>query len=79
MTDGVASRLLPGVRTLGSAGNGRRESYAASDLHRIVSSRVCWDGEDLGALADVTPPPRFGFGSTPSAPGLTRVVSTVEV
>jgi hypothetical protein len=31
----------------------------------------------LGALADVDPPVRFGFGSTPRFPALVRVTTTV--
>jgi hypothetical protein len=77
--DPVARVLLPGVRTRGSAGGGRREWYGARDLHRIVSMHGSWDGADLGDLAPVDPPARFGFSSTPTRPSLTRVVSTVEL
>jgi hypothetical protein len=75
--DVVARRVLPGVRTRGSAGQGRRESYAALDLHRITGARVAWDGADQGGLTPVDPPVRFGFGSTPRAPSLVRVVTLV--
>jgi hypothetical protein len=75
--DVVAQRVLPGVRTRGSAGRGRREYYAARDLHRITGARVSWDGADQGGLAPVDPPVRFGFGSTPRAPSLVRVVTLV--
>ena len=67
------------TRTYGTAGNGRREWYGAQDLHRIVAVRATVDGADLGPLADVDPPVRFGFGSTPRAASLTIVTSTVEV
>jgi len=77
--DPVARVLLPGVRTRGSAGGGRREWYGARDLHRIVSMHGSWDGADLGDLAQVDPPARFGFSSTPTRPSVTRVVSTVEL
>jgi hypothetical protein len=76
--DLVARRVLPGVRTTGSAGGGRREYYAALDLHGLRAATAYWDGVDQGALAPVAPPVRFGFGSTPSAPSLTRVVTLVE-
>jgi hypothetical protein len=69
--------VLPGVRTRGSAGQGRREYYAALDLHRITGARVAWDGADQGGLTPVDPPVRFGFGSTPRAPSLVRVVTLV--
>ncbi len=75
--DVVARRVLPGVRTRGSAGQGRREYYAALDLHRITGARVAWDGVDQGGLTPVDPPVRFGFGSTPRAPSLVRVVTLV--
>jgi hypothetical protein len=77
--DPVARVVLQGVRTRGSAGGGRREWYGARDLHRIVSMHGSWDGADLGGLAPVDPPARFGFSSTPTRPSLTRVVSTVEL
>lgn len=79
LTDAAAGVLMPGVRTLGSAGSGRVEWYAPRDLHRIRWSRAAWEGRDLGALADVAPAPRFGFGSTPRTPCLTTLTSTVEV
>ncbi|MEU6843543.1 hypothetical protein ABZ930_16875 [Streptomyces sp. NPDC046716] len=71
--------LMPGVRTRGSAGGGRREWYAALDHHLVTAVDATWDGTDLGPLRAVHPPVRFGFGSAPRAPSLTRVVSTVEL
>ncbi|GAA3217923.1 hypothetical protein GCM10017691_00300 [Pseudonocardia petroleophila] len=78
VVDVVARRVLPGVRTRGSAGGGREEFYAALDLHRITSAAVDWDGADQGPLAPVDPPVRFGFGSTPRSPALTRVTTIVR-
>jgi hypothetical protein len=75
--DIVARRVLPGVCTRGSAGQGRREYYAALDLHRVRAASVAWHGVDQGGLAPVDPPVRFGFGSTPRAPSLVRVVTLV--
>lgn len=77
LCDPVARRLLPGVRTVGSAGGGRREYYGAHDQHRLTSLGGTWEGADLGALAPVSPAPRFGFSSTPVVPSLTRVTTTV--
>ncbi|MEU9976397.1 hypothetical protein [Streptomyces sp. NPDC051014] len=79
VTDGIARTLLPGVRTRGSAGGGRREWYGAQDLLSIRDLSGTYDGEDLGALAPVEPPVRFGFGSVPPRPALTRVTTTVEM
>lgn len=79
VTDAVARVTMPGVRTLGTARAGRTEWYAARDLHQLEASRVAWDGEDLGSMADVDPPPAFGFGSTPRRPGLTALTTMVEL
>ncbi|WP_328475267.1 hypothetical protein OHA21_18320 [Actinoplanes sp. NBC_00393] len=75
----VPARLLPGVRTYGSAGNGRREWYAVQDLHRITTATAVLDGAGLGPLTAIDPPVRFGFGSTPRFPALVRVTTTVEL
>lgn len=77
-TDPVARRLLPGVRTHGYAAGGRREFYAALDMQAIVAAEVSWEGEDQGPLAPLDPPVRFGFGSTPAAPALVRMVTLVR-
>lgn len=77
LIDHPARLIMPGVRTRGSAGNGRREWYGAQDLHPITEVRAAWDGADLGTLTDVTPPVRFGFGSVPPTPALVRVTTTV--
>ena len=76
-TDPVARLLLRGVRTRGSAGSGRREYYGATDVHRLDDVRSTWEGEDLGPVGAVDPPVRFGFGSTPAAPSVTDVVTTI--
>ncbi|MEU7816441.1 hypothetical protein [Pseudonocardia sp. NPDC049154] len=75
--DAVARRVLPGVRTVGSAGGARTEYYGALDLHRLTAAVVRWDGEDRGPLAPVRPPVRFGFGSTPTVPSLVRITTLV--
>jgi hypothetical protein len=43
----------------------------------VVSADGAWRGADLGGLAPVDPPVRFGFGSAPRTPALTRLVTTV--
>ena len=77
VTDPVARRLLSGVRTRGSAGGGRTESYGATDHHRVDTVHGTWRGSALGTLAPVRPDPRFGFGSTPASPSVTTLVTTV--
>lgn len=79
VSDRVARLVMPGVRTLGTAGNDRLEWYSARDLHRITASTVTWDGRDLGGLADMDPTPQFGFSSTPRQPMLTALTSTVRL
>jgi hypothetical protein len=79
VTDPVARALLSGVRTRGTAGHGRCETYGATDLHRITGISGTWRGVDLGDLAAVDPEPGFGFGSTPRTPAVTSLVTTVDV
>lgn len=66
-----------GLRTAGTAGNGRREYYGARDVHAVTGLRAVWDGVDLGELRPVSPPVRFGFGSTPARPSVTAVTTTI--
>ncbi|WP_030665028.1 hypothetical protein [Streptomyces cellulosae] len=77
LTDWPARVLLPGVRTRGTAGGGHREWYGARDLLPIRAVSGAFEGADLGVLAPVEPPVRFGFGSVPRRPALTRVTTTV--
>ncbi|MFY9805635.1 MAG: hypothetical protein WCC38_00535 [Pseudonocardiaceae bacterium] len=79
LLDPVARAVFPGVRTRGSAGAGRREWYGAWDLHPLVSVTASWQRTDLGAMADVCPPVRFGFGSTPRRPSIVRLTTTVQL
>jgi hypothetical protein len=76
--DPVARVALRGVRTRGTAGQGRREWYGATDVRAVLACSGAWEGEDLGELRPVDPPVRFGFGSTPARPSVTSVVTTVE-
>lgn len=79
LTDLVAPRIMPGVRTLGTAGGDRTEWYAAHDLHSLADSRASWDGVSLGNMMEVWPSPSFGFSSTPRVPSLTAVTTTVQI
>ncbi|MFI5806765.1 hypothetical protein [Streptomyces sp. NPDC051561] len=77
--DWPARLFLKGVRTRGSAGGGRREWYGARDLHPVVTLTATYGNDTLGRCAPVEPPVRFGFGSVPRKPALTRVTTTVEL
>jgi hypothetical protein len=77
--DPLARVALRGVRTRGTALEGRREWYGATDLRAVSRLSGAWRGTPLGDLAPVDPPCRFGFSSTPTRPGVTTVVTTVEV
>ena len=81
MVDPVARRVLAGVRTRGLSVGGE-EFYGATDRHRVTAVRATWrDGDvvaDLGPLADVDPPVRFGFSSTPRRPSVVAVTTTVR-
>ncbi len=76
-TDPVARAVLRGVRTRGTAGGGRREFYGATDLHPITAASGTWRGRELGPLRPVSPEPGFGFGSTPTRPSVTSLVTTI--
>lgn len=79
LIDPIARTVLDGVRTRGSAGNGRREWYGATDVASVDALAGTFDAVDLGTLAPVDPPCRFGFSSTPIAPSATTVVTTIDV
>jgi len=74
----VVGLVVPGVRTRRVARPGRQEWYGATDVHRVVSAWGTLDRRDLGTLARVDPPCHFGFSSTPRAPSVTNVVTTIE-
>ena len=77
LADPVARVALRGVRTRGVARAGRREYYGATDVRAVTSMSGAFDGADLGALAPVDPPCRFGFSSTPRRPSVTEVTTTI--
>ena len=74
----VAERLVPGVRTVGTAREGRTEYYGATDLRYVSTASGVLDGAALGSLAPIDPPCRFGFSSTPPWPSVTTVTTTIE-
>jgi hypothetical protein len=78
LVDPIARVSMRGVRTRGSAGSGHKEWYCAQDMQRIRSVSARLDGVDLGEIHPVTPPVRFGFGSTPERPSLVRVLTQIK-
>ncbi|MEU0494940.1 hypothetical protein [Mycobacterium sp. NPDC006124] len=77
--DPVAAQLIPGVRTAGSAGNGRREYYGVQRSRRITAVVGTFRGVDLDGLAPLDPPVRFGFSSAPRTPQMVSVTTTIDV
>lgn len=75
----VAARLMPGVRTAGTAGNGRREFYGVRRTRGIIDLHGQFRGTDLGGLAELLPPVRFGFSSAPAVPALVSVTTTIDL
>ena len=74
----AAAVIMNGVRTRGSVGPGRTEFYGAYDVRSLVAAKGRWRDADLGDLAPVEPPVRFGFGSTPTAPTVTSLITTIR-
>lgn len=75
--DPIARRVVRGVRTKGTAGGGRTETYGATDVHRIAAASGELDGVALGTLTDLLPPVRFGFSSAPPTPAIVAVTTKV--
>lgn len=75
----VASLLVSGVRTAGSAGGGRREYYGVRAIRRIDAVEARWAEADLGPLRPLSPPVRFGFSSAPAAPAIVDVTTTIAL
>lgn len=76
--DPVARILVPGSATAGTAGSGRREFYGVTLARHITSLEGAFEGDELGALAPLSPPVRFGFASSPTAPTLVDVTTTIR-
>lgn len=77
--DPVASRMVPGVHTAGTAGNGRREFYGVRRSRHITGATGRFEGRDLDAVAPLLPAVGFGFSSAPPAPQIVAVTTTIDV
>ncbi len=76
--DPVASRMVPGVHTYGSAGNGRVEYYGVRRSRRITAIEGHYRGAPFGGIAPLSPPVSFGFSSAPAAPQIVAVTTTID-
>ncbi len=77
--DPVAARIVAGVHTAGSAGNGRREYYGVRRSRCIAAVAGSFAGRDLGCVAPLLPPVGFGFSSAPPAPQIVAVTTTIDL
>ncbi|TIH39441.1 hypothetical protein D4765_04390 [Subtercola vilae] len=78
LIDPAARVLVPGARTSGSAGAGRREYYGVRTIRALTAISGHYDGSDVGALARLDPPVTFGFGSAPAAPSLVDLTTVIR-
>jgi hypothetical protein len=76
--EGPIARLAMGVRTYGVSPTGVREWYRADRWRPVVAGAATLDGRDLGAIAPVDPPCRFGFSEPPTRPSITAVRPLLE-
>ena len=76
--DPVAARVVAGVHTHGTAGNGRTEYYGVRRSRRITAVDGHYRGRDFGGLAPLRPPVSFGFSSAPSSPQIVSVTTTID-
>lgn len=68
----VARRAL-GVETYGVSPTGVREWYRARWYRPVVEATASLGAEDLGGLAPLDPPVRFGFSEPPRRPSMVWV------
>ncbi|QYG92523.1 hypothetical protein HC251_08760 [Iamia sp. SCSIO 61187] len=67
------ARALMGVETYGVSPRGVEEWYQATAWRPVVTARATVAGRDLGGLAAIDPPARFGFSEPPRTPSITEV------
>jgi len=72
------ARALLGVRTYGTSPRGVREWYQATTWRPAVAASASIGDRDLGAMAPVDPPCRFGFSEPPARPSITAVRPLLE-
>lgn len=67
-----------GVRGYGLSPSGVREWYAIDSYSPVVAAKGAIGGQDLGAMAPLDPPVRFGFSEFPRRPALVRCAPILE-
>lgn len=78
LIDPIAARVVPGVHTYGTAGNGRVEYYGVRRSRSITAIDGHYRGAPFGGLAPLRPPVSFGFSSAPSSPQIVSVTTTID-
>jgi hypothetical protein len=76
--DPVAARIVSGVHTYGTAGNGRVEYYGVRRSRRIIAIDGHHRGVSFGGLAPLRPRVSFGFSSAPASPQIVSVTTTID-
>lgn len=76
--DPIASHLVRGVHTYGSAGNDRVEYYGVQRSRRITAIDGHYRGQPFGGLAPLRPAVSFGFSSAPASPQIVSVTTTID-
>ncbi len=71
-------RGAEGVRGYGTSPSGVREWYAIDSYSAVTRAQASIDGRDLGGIAPLDPPVRFGFSEFPSKPALVRCTPILE-
>ncbi|TFV55750.1 hypothetical protein E4P42_21825 [Mycobacterium sp. PS03-16] len=75
--DPIAAKMVAGVHTAGTAGNGRREYYGVRRSRMVTAVAGRYRGTDLGGLTPLRPPVTFGFASAPETPQIVAVTTTI--
>jgi hypothetical protein len=76
--EGPVARVALHVRTYGVSPSGVREWYRADSWAPLTGAAASIGGRDLGAMAEVSPPCRFGFSEAPKRPSITAVRPLLE-
>jgi len=73
----IARRCL-GVQVTGVSPTGVRQWYQATGIRRVTGGWAALGDCDLGAIAGVDPPVRFGFSEPPRWPSSVKIKTTLS-